>query len=56
MQHTNVTPMTPAQRAAYAKQLAALANVQAQAGTTDPVQAAANVAWLAHLYAIPVAD
>lgn len=56
MQHTNVSPMTAAQRAAFAKQLAALANPAAQAGTTDPVQAAAFVAWLASRYAEPVVE
>jgi hypothetical protein len=51
MQHTNVSPMTAEQRATFAKQLAALATPEAQAGTLDPVKAAEIVAWLAKQYA-----
>ena len=42
--------MTAEQRAAYAKQLAALANPEAQANTQDPIKAAEFVAWMAKRY------
>jgi hypothetical protein len=51
MPHTNVTPLTAAQRATYAVKLLALANPAAQVGTQDPESAAAAVAWIAAQYA-----
>lgn len=50
-QHTNVTPMSQEERAAYAVRLRQLATPEAQAGTIDPVAAAAFVAWMADKYA-----
>ena len=52
-QHVSCTPLTPEQRISYAAKLRLLATPEAQAGTRDPIVAAALVAELADKYARP---
>jgi hypothetical protein len=52
-QHTNVTPMSAEQRAAYGRLLRLLATPEAQAGTIDPEAATEFLAQLADKYDPP---